>query len=211
MRSFSKQFRYVVPALLIIYLTTFLSLLAGILASTIREIPLDSLTKDPTSLMNAPFYLGAFSNLGIMFWSGSIALCAFAAYRLSFVATMKFEFTFMVLSGSVSLMLGMDDLFQVHEYVFPHYFAIPKNAVFLTYANIILLYLLYFRKMILNTDYIVLALAFIFMGLAAISKIFPLPIAKDTFLEDSLKFFGIVSWFTYYFRTCNEMINEQNH
>ena len=209
MRSFSKQFRYVIPILLIIYLITFLSLLSGILASTVKEIPLDTLTKDPTALMNAPFYLGAFSNIGIMFWSGSIALCAFAAYRLSTVHSMKFQYSFLLMSGMVSLMLGIDDLFQVHEYVFPHFFSIPKNAVFLTYANIILIYILYYRKLILDTDYIVLALAFIFMGLAAVSKIFPLPIAKDTFLEDALKFFGIVSWFTYYFRTCNELINSK--
>ena len=206
MRSFNKQFRYVIPVLLISYLIVFLSLMAGILTSTIKGIPLDSLTKDPTALMNAPFYLGAFSNIGIMFWSGSVALCAFGAYRLSYLESRKFQFYFLVASGLVSLMLGIDDLFQVHEYVCPHYFSIPKNAVFLTYANLILIYLFFFRKLIFDTDYIILSLAFIFMGLAAISKIAHLPIPNDTFLEDSLKLFGIVSWFAYYFRTCNELI-----
>jgi len=201
----------VIPVLLIVYLITFLSLLAAILASTMKGISLDTLTKDPTQITNSPFYFGAFSNIGIMFWSGSVALCFFVAYRLSFVRSMSFQYLFMLLSGLVSLMLGIDDLFQVHEYVSPHYFSIPKNAVFLTYANIILIYLLYFRKLILNTDYIVLALAFIFMGLAAISKIFPLPIPKDTFLEDALKLFGIVSWFFYYFRTSNQMISASEH
>lgn len=205
MRSFSKQFRYVIPVLLIIYLITFLSLLAAIFSSTVKNIPLDTLTKDPTALMNAPFYIGAFSNIGIMFWSGSVALCFFGAYRLSMIRVLKFQYYFMLASGFLSLMLGIDDLFQVHEYVFPHYFSIPKNAVFLTYANLILIYLLYFRKMIFETDYFILVLAFCFMGLAAVSKIFPLPIPKDTFLEDALKFFGIISWFTYYFRTCNEL------
>ena len=207
MRSFNKQFRYVIPVLLIIYLITFLSLLAGILASTVKGVPLDTLTKDPTAIMHAPFYIGAFSEIGIMFWSGSIALCFFTAFRLSLIRSMRNQYKFMVISGLVSLMLGIDDLFQVHEYVCPHYLSIPKNAVFLTYANLIFIYLLYFRKMIFETDYIILALAFIFMGLAAVSKIFPLPIPKDTFLEDSLKLFGIVSWFTYYFRTGNELIN----
>lgn len=210
MRSFSKQFRYVIPVLLIIYLITFLSLLAGILASTVKEFPLDTLTKDPTAILNAPFYIGVFSNLGAMLWSGASAICFFCAYRLSLVPTMRFQYGFMIMSGLVSLMLGIDDLFLVHEYIFPHYFSVPKNAVFLTYANLILIYLLYYRKQILNTDYIILALAFCFMGLSAISKIFPLPIPKDTFLEDALKLFGIVSWFTYYFRTTNELVSYSN-
>ncbi len=207
MRSFGKQFGYVIPILLIIYLITFLSLLAGILASTVKGVSLDTLTIDPTAVLNGSFYIGAFSNIGVMLWSGSIALCFFAAYRLSLIPSMRFQYFFMIGSGLVSLMLGIDDLFLVHEYVFPHYFAIPKNAVFLTYANLIFIYLLYFRKAILNTDYIILCLAFCFMGLAAVSKIFQLPIPKDSFLEDSLKLFGIVSWFAYYFRTTNEMIS----
>lgn len=211
MRSFSKQFKYVIPVLLIIYLITFLSLLAGILASTVKEIPLDTLTKDPTAILNAPFYIGVFSNIGVMFWSGSVALCFFGAYRLSLIPAMQFQYYFMIASGCVSLILCIDDLFLVHEYIFPHYFAIGKNAVFLTYANLILIYLLYFRKMILETEYVILALAFCFMGLAAISKIFPLPIPKDTFLEDSLKLFGIVSWFVYYFRTCSELTKVSIH
>ena len=207
MRSPARQFRSVIPILLIIYLITFLSLLAGILASTVKEISLDSLTKDPTAILNAPFYIGAFSNIGIMIWSGAIAICFFAAYRLSYSRILKPQYWFMVISGLLSLMLGLDDLFQVHEYIFPHYFSVPKNAVFLTYANLILIYLLYYRKLILETDYFILLLAFCFMGLSAVSKIFPLPIPKDTFLEDSLKLFGIVSWFVYYFRTGNEIIS----
>ncbi len=207
MQNLNRQFRYVIPVLLIIFLITFLSLLVAILISTVKNIPLDSLTKDPTAIMNAPFYIGAFSNIGIMFWSGSVALCFFAAYKLYFIPHLKSQYYFILGSGLVSLMLGVDDLFLVHEYVFPHYFSIPKNAVFLTYANLILIYLIYFRKLIFETEYIILAIAFCFMGLAAVSKIFPLPIPKDTFLEDSLKLFGIVSWFTYYFRTCNDLTN----
>src|SRR2546423_9844797 len=99
MRSFGKQFKYVIPVLLIIYLITFLSLLSAILASTVKDVPLDTLTKDPTAIMNAPFYLGAFSNIGIMFWSGTIALCFFGSYRLSLIRTMRTQYYFMIASG----------------------------------------------------------------------------------------------------------------
>lgn len=210
MRSFSKQFRSITPFLLIIYLLTFLVLLAAILLSTVKNISLDALTKDPTAIMDAPFYLGVFSNIGIMFWSAAAALCFFTASRLSNNRIAQSSFIFMLFSGLITLMLGLDDLFLFHETVAPKYLSISKNTVFLTYANFILIYVVYFRKQILNTDYLVLILAFVFIGLSAISKTVPLPIPKDTFLEDSLKLFGIVSWFTYYFRTSNEFLNRSS-
>jgi hypothetical protein len=208
MRSIGQQFRTVTPILLIVWLITLLSLLLGIYASTVKDIPLESFTKDPTALMNAPFYLGFFSNVGIMIWSGAAMINFFVAYRIKDNPKEKENFLFILFSAFITLMMTLDDLFQLHEFVFPNYFSISDNAVYLTYMNIFLLYFIYFRKRLLASEFAILGLAFFFLGLSTIIDVLPLPIPKDTFLEDAIKLFGIVTWFIYYFRTGNEVLSE---
>jgi hypothetical protein len=59
----------------------------------------------------------------------------------------------------------------------------------------------------LSGDFLALGLAFVFLGLSALIKLFPLPIPQDTFLKDAFKLFGSVTWLIYYFRTANEMLD----
>jgi hypothetical protein len=207
MRSIGQQFRTVTPILLIVWLVTLLALLLGIYASTVKEIPLESFTKDPTALMNAPFYLGFFSNVGIMIWAGAAMINFFVAYRIKDDSKQRHNFLFILFSAFITLMMTLDDLFQLHEFVFPNYFSISDNAVYLTYMNIFLLYFIYFRKRLLESEFAILGLAFFFLGLSTIIDVLPLPIPKDTFLEDAIKLFGIVTWFIYYFRTGNEVLS----
>jgi hypothetical protein len=207
MRSLLQQFRTVTPILLIVWLITLLSLLTAIYASTERDIPLESFTKDPTALMKAPFYLGFFSNIGIMIWAATAMICFFVAYRIKEVQESKSKFQFILISACISLLMTLDDLFQLHEFVFPNYFSITDNMVYLTYINIYVIYFIRFRKLLLNSDYLVLGLAFFFLGLSTIIDLLPLPIPKDTFLEDAIKLFGVTTWFIYFFRTGNEILD----
>ena len=206
MRNIYSQFRIITPVVLIAYLVTFLSLIAVIIISTSKNIALDTLTKDPTETMNAPFYIGAFSNIGIIIWSGAAVLCFFTAMQIKEVTAFREDYIFLIASAFITLMLTTDDLFLIHEEVFPKYFHVPENAVILTYINIFIIYLILFRNKILSTEFIILALAFTFIGLAKMSDLIPLPLKKDTFLEDAIKLFGIVSWFIYFFRFCRQLL-----
>lgn len=208
MRKLSIQFRAVTPVLLLSWLAILIALLTAVFASTVKNIPLDTFTKDPLSISNAPFYFGFFSNLGIMFWTASIMTCWFVAYRVFYSGT-KNDFRFMLWSGIVTLIMTVDDLFQLHETVMPAYFSISSNMVYITYINIYLIYFIRFRKKILKSEFITLIIAFLFLGLSTIIDLLPLPIPKDTFLEDALKLFGTVSWFVYYFRTSNEVLDRK--
>jgi hypothetical protein len=200
MKSIASQFRTVTPILLISYLLVFLSLLLIIILSTYKDIPLDTFTQDPTALMNAPFYLGAFSSIGIMLWSGSTVLCLFTAFMIRQRSYLKEDYQFLIVSGFITLLLAFDDMFLLHEEVLPHFFHIPANAVIVTYVNIFVIYLILFRRKILSTDFIVLLLAFFLLGLSTVIDLLPLPLEKDSFLEDAIKLFGVVSWFIYFWR-----------
>lgn len=210
MRSLYSQFRSITPVILIAYLITFLSLLIVIIISISKNIALDTLTKDPTETMGAPFYIGAFSNLGIMLLSGSSLLCIFTAFHIRGIVYFKDDFQFLIVSAALTLMLTLDDLFLVHEEVLPKYFNVPENAVILTYINLFVIYIIVFRRKILSTEFLILGLGFFFIGLAKVSDIIPLPIKKDTFLEDSIKLFGIVSWLIYFYRFNRQLLTKYN-
>lgn len=208
MRGLYNQFRSITPVLLIGYLVTFLSLILVIIISTSKNIALDTLTKDPTETMSAPFYIGIFSNMGIILWGGSALISLFTAFQVKGISSFKEDFYFLLVSAAITLMLTMDDLLLIHEEVFPKYFNVPENAVILTYINIILMYLILFRRKIFSSEYLILGMALFFIGLAKVSDLIPLPIKKDTFLEDSIKLFGIVSWFIYFYRFNRQLLNK---
>lgn len=204
MRSIASQFRKVTPVLLITWLLTTLALLLAIFASTVKDIPLDTFTQDPNAQLNAPFYLGFFSNLGIIIWSAAMTICFYAAYRMSSGSDSRSR-EFLVVSGFITLLMALDDLFQLHELVFPKYFNISDNMVYITYLNIYLIYFIRFRKQLLNSDFIALGVAFFLLGLSTIIDLLPLPMPKDTFLEDAIKLLGAVTWMVYYIRVANEL------
>lgn len=203
-RPLSAQFRNVTPVLLITWLITIIALLISIFISTVREIPLDTFTQDPNAKTGAPFYLGFFSNVGILIWSAALTVCFYAASRLV-KGVRRLDREFLVVSGLITLLMTLDDLFQVHEYVFPHYLSISENMVYLTYMNIYMIYFIRYRNQLLNSDFVALGLAFFFLGLSTVIDLLPLPLEKDTFLEDAMKLLGAVSWLVYYVRTADEL------
>lgn len=204
MRSISSQFKKVTPVLLISWLLTTLALLLAIFISTAKDISLDAFTQDPNARFNAPFYIGLFSNIGIMIWSAAVTICLYSAWRIAAAADKKAR-QFLFFSGIITLIMTLDDLFQLHELVFPQYLSISENMVYLTYLNIYLIYFIRFRKQLLNSDFIALGIAFFFLGLSTIIDLLPLPMEKDTFLEDAMKLLGAVSWLIYYLRVSDEL------
>lgn len=209
MRSIRSQFRKVTPVLLISWLSATLMLLLAIFISLNKDIALDMFTKDPNAQFNAPFYIGFFSNIGIMIWSASFTICFYGAWSIPLRKNVKGQ-QFLIVSGLITLLMTLDDLFQLHELVFPQYLSISENMVYLTYLNIYMIYFIRFRKQLLNSDFIVLFLAFFLLGLSTIIDILPLPMEKDTFLEDAIKLLGAITWLIYFVRTTDEVLERNN-
>ncbi|MBK7681069.1 MAG: hypothetical protein IPJ26_00640 [Bacteroidetes bacterium] len=209
MRSISTQFRKVTPVLLISWIVTTLTLLISIFVSINKDIELDNFTQDPNAQFNAPFYVGFFSNVGIMIWSAALSICFYGAWRTD-AKTDKRAQEFLIFSGLITMLMTFDDLFQLHELVFPKYLSISENMVYLTYLNIYMIYFIRFRRQLLNSDFIVLGIAFFLLGLSTIIDILPLPIEKDTFLEDAIKLLGAITWLIYFVRTADEVVEKNN-
>ncbi len=154
-------------------------------------------------------YVGLVSNLGVLLWCSCAAICLFSGAVICQGFSNRETCLFMVCSGLFTAMLLLDDLFMLHEEVFPDHLFIPQPLVFVAYGFITLAYLFRFRKTILATEYLLLILA---VGFFAASVFVDLFVTPEEFLiagypgrhiiEDGLKLFGIVTWTAYLIRVC---------
>ncbi len=111
-------------------------------------------------------------------------------------------------AGLLSFLLMLDDLFILHERVFPMYFDQAEKALFALYGVLVLTYLLLYRDFLLRTDWLLLALAFgLFAGSLAFDFISEeIHIPQRHFFEDGAKFAGIAGWTAYHTRTAGTQL-----
>jgi hypothetical protein len=181
------------------------------------DVPMGDLTRDPNAVSECPPYTGFLSQAGLFFWAASVAVCFFsAAWAWVQRRPMRVR-AFFVASGLITLMLYVDDAFMVHESLLPH-LGIPEEAAYATYLLLVGAYLLYFSRMILRSDFPVLALALSFFAVSIVGDELDLPHDLGRyFLEDSAKLIGAVAWSAYFVLTGLRMdrlapvVGEQDH
>ena len=177
-----------------------------------KGIPLGNLTRDPSNILNSPFYLGAISSFGIMLWTATATLCIFTGTIGRHTASNSDICNFLVASGLFTAALMLDDLFLFHEKFFPYYLHIPEYAVYSIYLLTGVAFFLFFRKFIFQTNFLMLFAAAFFLGLSIVADTLTNNI-EDTsikfLIEDGLKLFGIMNWFMYYVHLCIGEINAQ--
>lgn len=163
-------------------------------------IPLGDLTRDPVSVAGVPLYVGFVSQLGIVLWSATAACCFLAAL---IVARQGLDIrwrNFFLGAAGLSLMLGLDDLYLLHEVFFP-YFGIPELVVFGVYGLLVAVFLGRYLSLLLRSDFLLLAMAFGFLGLSVLADLFDVELIEPYLLEDTLKLIGILGWLCYFART----------
>lgn len=175
------QFKKVVPTLSIVYVLT-LSMLFIV--------------------VNIHQQVGLLSNIGILLWSASTAICLFCSAVLRKDINNRQLPLFLLFSGIITFIFLIEDLFLFARNIYPAYFNISETTVYSAYGMIVMLYLIRFRITILSTDYLLLIFAFVFFGLSAVFGTGLVdPPASYYNLKDGARLFGIVTWSTYFTRT----------
>lgn len=203
-----RQVRNITPVMVMAFAATTAILSLVIFAGIEKDVPLDHFTQDPAAIMEAPFYLGLFSYIGILMWCAAAALCFFTRYMVKPDTTENRQLrSFLLFSGLITCLFLLDDLFLLHEVVLPEYLHIPEVGVYLIYSNVIVFYMVLFRNILLRSEFLILGLSFFMIGTSQFVDLIPMPIPEDSFLEDAVKLFGVVSWLTYYARYCRNVVN----
>jgi hypothetical protein len=159
---------------------------------------LDFMTRDPAAIANQEFYFGLLSTAGVMVW-GAMTGAALAGAMLPAArqpaARVPARY-FLSLVG-VGLLLGLDDAFLFHEDLFPNYLRVPEKYVWLAYMALMAGWLLFFHRTILKTGFLLMLTAFGFLGLSLATDVLTPRGELQTFLEDSLKFTGMIFLLAY--------------
>lgn len=174
-------------------------LLGGVyFVSKLGGFGIEKFTADPAATANFHPLTGVVSNIGILLWALAGFSCLIS-YSSIYSATGQ-KNVFLLSSGLLSLFLMTDDLFMLHEYILPYHLNIPQAVVYIAYLAIVGYYLFVFRKRLLTLKSWGFLTACFFLGASASGDQVMPQEGIYYFIEDSLKFVGIIFWaafFTY--------------
>jgi hypothetical protein len=202
-----------IPHFIFINYILVIFLLSGIFFINYKfNIPFEKLTGDPALTFNAHPFVGFLSNIGVLIWSFTAAICYFSAVILLKINDKK-NALFFLSSAIFTSVLLIDDLFMFHDYIFYSFknFKIAQPLTFTIYAIFLLWYIVKFYKIILNSLYIFLVLAVGFFGLSVCIDLIFESGGLEYFIEDGFKFIGLINWMLFFlitsYQTCtNKMV-----
>lgn len=168
-------------------------------------ISIRKLTADPAKVLHIHPLAGLISNIGILLWSAAAAVCFFC-YSIADLTPRRFR-AFLLASALLTTLLLLDDLFQLHERLFPKYLGLPEPVTCAAYVVLVLAYLYVFRREILQTDFVLLALA---SGCFGVSVVCDQLFADRPWglIEDGAKLLGLAWWCAYFVRVCHRALTE---
>jgi hypothetical protein len=182
--------------LLALYLPVLALLFLVAVAARSWHIPLSTLTRDMASIANVHPLIGVTSNIGILLWCATAVICLFSRNLLR-QQGLHAEARFLLWAALMTIVLLVDDLFMVHEYIAPVHFHIDEKLILVTYACATGAYLLSHRRLILAANYHLLAAA---MLLFTASMLVDIADGRGWWrlAEDGCKILGIASWLGYH-------------
>lgn len=165
------------------------------------DIQISRFTRDPSAIFNGHPFVGVISNIGILFWCSTSAICLFVS-AINLKRKNKEAAIFLLFSGLITLFLLLDDMLMFHEFMIPKYLNVSETTVYVAYLILIAMYFVKFGNLILKAEYMVLFVACVFFALSITSDVFLPQKGMGFLVEDGAKLFGIVTWFIFFVRTC---------
>ena len=170
-----------------------------------NDFHFDFISRDPIQTYNGSPFAGILSNIGIIFWCSTIAILLFSSKIAQEMGRPKALYRFFFFSGLLTILMMIDDLFMMHDVIFPEYLNLDENFFYVFYGSSVITLLYFFRRVIVKSDYILFLLAFFLLAGSVITDvvvILGLNIKGTYLIEDGFKFLGIISWFVYFTRIC---------
>jgi hypothetical protein len=161
-------------------------------------------------------YYGFFSNLCVLLWCSAASVCFFASMVLMQRNADWQENLFMVSAGLLTSLLLFDDLFQAHYAIYPTILGIDEKYVFAFYANFVIIYLSFFRKLIVRNGCSLMLLSLTLFTISIIVDMLQwVPFrgvgVLHLIVEDGAKLIGISTWTAFHFRAAWQLCTGNQH
>jgi hypothetical protein len=180
------------------------ALLAGaVIFSGLTGASMRTLLQDATTVLEAPFYVGALSLLGIILWTAGAAVCLFTASRLRATTSAAWR-TFLLVSGIFTSLLLVDDAFLLHDEILPVHAGISGELYGLFYVAAMVAYLVTFRQAIALSNYVLLFVALVLFAISSATDLASSRLSEViesrlvVLAEDGTKLLGIGTWLAYF-------------
>lgn len=173
-----------------------------------ERLDLAVLMRDPAATRDLPLHTGLISNVGVLVWFAGAVICLFTAHVLRRTALPLSAYLFA--SGVLTLVLALDDFLMIHEFL-SWALAIPEYTIVGTYAVLTSCWLIAFKRIISQTDHLLLLLALTFFALSLVPDTAAVRALGEErlmrLLEDGGKLLGIVTWTSYFAVTSTRAIH----
>jgi hypothetical protein len=168
-------------------------LMGGLLViARAKDIAYSDFTRDAVTALDGAYYIGWLSNVGATLWIVGAAVSLFAAV----VAGPRAGRGLLLSAGMLTAVLGVDDLFLLHDGVLPQTLGIREEWVMAAYGLSLGAMLLAYRREVGATCLPLLGLAVAFFATSILVDIGIVPVAEVNrhLAEDGAKLLGIASW-----------------
>jgi hypothetical protein len=164
-------------------------------------IEVSDLTRDTAAVLHGGPWIGVISMLGLFLWSAAATIALVSASVLKKGGKSKELRKVLFFGGCLSLFLGFDDAFEMHEVVFENLFPFAEKLFYLVYIGSILGYMIFLKDALLKTDFVFwLGAMGMFFASMVLDNVDPF-ISHMVYYEDCFKFSGIFLWAVFYIRT----------
>jgi hypothetical protein len=168
------------------FLITAAALLLGLDALGVET---SELTRDPGAVAELSPHVGVISTLGVMLWAAAAGACLIAARALSLRGDDPERAEFLLATGAMLAVLGLDDGLQIHEHI-PQYAPIPEFVLYGLFGVVVLLYSFRYRELLLEDERFLLGFGF---SLLAVGAALDVPGSVPFTVEDFPKLTGLVA------------------
>jgi hypothetical protein len=186
--------RSAVRSLIGAYIAMAAVLAAGAVGAEASDYGFGELTRDPNAVLGGGPFVGALSNVGVILWFCTAALAVFAGRMTAKIGTDVPPF-FLETLAAYTVLLGLDDLFQLHEEVVPALTGLGFRTMLLGYVILGAIIAFVYRRGFERSDLAILLLVGVLFGVSVGSDPF---LEGDSgygkLIEDGSKLFGIVTW-----------------
>lgn len=153
-----------------------------------------------------PTYAGFIASLGNMLWVITAGICLFGSLLILRVGNLTEEARFLLASGLLTALLGLDDTYLFHERIAPKLLRVPEQLVLAGYGALAAGIFLRFRRLLLGWGDVLLAGALVALsGSVAVDVLAPNR-GWYHLVEDGSKFIGIWLWATFYVRLAFRLV-----
>jgi hypothetical protein len=199
--SFLEQIKNIFPTILISGAISIGGATLTVLVAELTGNPIWRLAKDPAQVVGYEPYIGMLSNLAVLLWFATAVVCFFAEIILRKSGAVLRTRLFMLATGTLSLILALDDLFLFHDVILPNTLEIRESFFYLIYLISIILYVLVFLRDIHQKEHILFWISFLLLFYSRSFRFFHPFLREYETPGDMLKFFGIVFWLAFFYRS----------